>query len=293
MIAKTKLTRGKKINIINTIEEMQKFSAQIKKSGKTSALIPTMGYLHEGHLSLVRIGQKVCDITIVSIFVNPTQFGPAEDLDSYPRDLERDCALLKKEGVETVFAPTPKELYPAGYQTHVNALKLSEHLCGISRTALFKGVTTVLTKLFNIVEPDKAVFGKKDFQQFVIVCQMAKDLNFNIEIIGAPIVREADGLAMSSRNAYLKENQRKSALSLYKALKQSEEFVKKGERRAEIIVSSASELISSFDETLIDYISICDLESFEEVKIIDRPVLMALAVKVGVTRLIDNIILSP
>ncbi len=272
---------------------MQKISAQIKKSGKTIVLVPTMGYLHEGHLSLVRIGQKVCDITIVSIFVNPTQFGPAEDLDSYPRDLERDCALLKKEGVETVFAPTPKELYPAGYQTHVNALKLSEHLCGISRTALFKGVTTVLTKLFNIVEPDKAVFGKKDFQQFVIVCQMAKDLNFNIEIIGAPIVREADGLAMSSRNAYLKENQRKSALSLYKALKQSEEFVKKGERRAEIIVSSASELISSFDETLIDYISICDLESFEEVKIIDRPVLMALAVKVGVTRLIDNIILSP
>jgi len=272
---------------------MQKFSAQIKKSGKTIALVPTMGYLHEGHISLVRIAQKVCDATIVSIFVNPAQFGPSEDLNSYPRDLEKDCALLKKEGVETIFTPTPKELYPAGYQTYVNALHLSEHLCGISRPALFKGVTTVLTKLFNIVSPNKAVFGKKDFQQFVIVCQMIKDLNFNIEIIGAPIVREADGLAMSSRNAYLKKNQRKPALSLYKALKQSEQLVKKGEKRAETIIGAALKLINSFDETLIDYISICNLETFEEVKIIDCPVLMALAVKVGKTRLIDNIILSP
>ncbi|MBW1649101.1 MAG: pantoate--beta-alanine ligase [Deltaproteobacteria bacterium] len=279
------------MNIINKIEEMQKISAQIKKSGKTIVLVPTMGYLHEGHLSLVRIGQKVCDIVIVSIFVNPTQFGPAEDLDSYPKDLERDCALLKKEGVETVFAPASEELYPAGYQTYVNTLKLSEHLCGISRPALFQGVTTVLTKLFNIVNPDKAVFGKKDFQQFVIVSRMVKDLNFNIEIIGAPIIREADGLAMSSRNAYLKKNQRDSALSLYKALKKAENLVKKGEKKAEVIINAASKLINSFDEILIDYISICDFEFFEEVKIIDRPVLMALAVKAGRTRLIDNIIL--
>ncbi len=200
---------------------------------------------------------------------------------------------MKKEGVETVFAPASEELYPAGYQTYVNTLKLSEHLCGISRPALFQGVTTVLTKLFNIVNPDKAVFGKKDFQQFVIVSRMVKDLNFNIEIIGAPIIREADGLAMSSRNAYLKKNQRDSALSLYKALKKAENLVKKGEKKAEVIINAASKLINSFDEILIDYISICDFEFFEEVKIIDRPVLMALAVKVGVTRLIDNIILSP
>jgi len=272
---------------------MQSFSTQLKSSRKTIALVPTMGYLHKGHLSLVKIGRKLCNSVIVSIFVNPTQFGPTEDLASYPKNLERDCTMLEQEGVETVFAPKNlEEFYPPDYQTYVQVVKLSEYLCGISRPTLFKGVTTVLTKLFNIIKPDKTILGKKDFQQFIVVRQMVKDLNFDIEIIGAPIVREPDGIAMSSRNTYLKKNQREAALSLYNALKKSKALVKKGEKNAGIIINTATELINSFDETSIDYISICDPNSFENIKIINRPVLMALAVKVGNTRLIDNMILS-
>ncbi len=259
----------------------------------TIGFVPTMGFLHEGHLALLREGKKRCHELVLSIFVNPTQFGPNEDFETYPRDLERDLDLARKEGVNTVFHPHAKELYGENYQTYVTLEKLPRHLCGHSRPGFFSGVATVVSKLFNIVKPHIAFFGEKDYQQLAVIRQMVKDLNFDIEIVGVPTVREQDGLAMSSRNTYLSEDQRPAALSLYQSLQNAEKALKNGVVDAEKIISAATDLITSYPDTRIDYINICDPDTLEDVAVIKGPVVMALAVIVGKTRLIDNMTLIP
>jgi len=281
------------IEIITTAKEMQARSDKIRSQGTTIVFVPTMGFLHEGHLTLMREGKKRGEDLVVSIFVNPKQFGPGEDLEAYPRDLERDLELVRKEGVNAVFTPNAGELYGERFQTFVELEKLPKHLCGISRPLFFKGVATVVTKLFNIVKPHVAVFGQKDFQQLTVIRQMVRDLNLDITIIGSPTVREPDGLAMSSRNTYLTPEQRLSALSLNKSLKKAQTLVENGLRDADEIIDAAAALIRSHPETEIDYISVCDPETLDDLVTIDRPALMALAVKIGKARLIDNMILKP
>ena len=281
------------IEIIHTIAKMQSYADQSRGKGNTIVFVPTMGYLHAGHLSLMQEGLKHGDDLVVSIFVNPTQFGPGEDLDTYPRDLERDIELVRKEGANALFTPDAKEIYGSHYQTYVALDKLPDHLCGLSRPIHFKGVATVVTKLFNIVKPHIAVFGQKDYQQLLVIGRMVEDLNFDIKIIGAPIIREPDGLAMSSRNSYLTPRRRICALSLYESLQNARRLVKSGEKDVAKIIAAASDLIKSHPETTIDYIVVCNPETLDDVKTIEGPVLMALAVKVGTTRLIDNMILKP
>ncbi len=272
---------------------MQARSDRMRRQFKTIAFVPTMGFLHEGHLSLVKEGKKRGDDLVVSIFVNPSQFAPGEDFESYPRDLDRDLELLQEEGVDAVFNPDDKEIYGGEFQTCVELEKLPNHLCGISRPIFFKGVATVVAKLFNIVKPHVTIFGQKDYQQLVIIRQMVRDLGFDIEVVCAPTVREPDGLAMSSRNAYLSPEQRDSALSLYNSLQKAQVLIENGIQDATIIIDATTELIQSRPETQIDYIVICDTETLVDIQTIDKPVLMALAVKVGKARLIDNMILNP
>jgi pantoate--beta-alanine ligase len=272
---------------------MQMHSNRLRHQGKTIAFVPTMGFLHEGHLSLIREGRKRADSLVVSIFVNPTQFGPTEDLKTYPRNFSKDLELTRQEGVDVVFAPSDKELYPKGFQTFVKLESLPEHLCGISRPHFFRGVATVVTKLFNIVKPHTAIFGQKDFQQLIIIRRMVADLNFRIEIVGCPTVREADGLAMSSRNSYLSPEQRLHARCLYEALENAQVLLNRGIDDAGRLVKDASERILSHPQTGIDYITICDPETLEDITTVSRPALMALAVMIGKTRLIDNKILDP
>ena len=281
------------IEIISTVTEIQARSDRMRRQGKTIVFVPTMGFLHEGHLSLMREGKTHGDDLVVSIFVNPTQFAPGEDLEAYPRDLERDLDLIRKEGVDAVFVPDVHEIYGDRFQTYVELKKLPNHLCGNSRPVFFQGVATVVTKLFNIVKPHVAVFGQKDYQQLVIVRQMVRDLNLDIAVIGAPTVREPDGLAMSSRNTYLTPEQRVSALSLYQSLINAQALLESGVQDAAEIIDSATDLIRSHPDTEIDYIAVCDPETLVDVKTIDRPLRMALAVKVGKARLIDNMLLRP
>ncbi len=281
------------IEIITTVKEMQARSDKMRCQGKTIVFVPTMGFLHEGHLSLIREGKKYGDDIVVSIFVNPTQFGPGEDLETYPRNFERDLELVRKEGINGVFAPNAGEIYGEKFQTYVELEKLPNHLCGLSRPVFFKGVATIVTKLFNIVNPHVTIFGQKDYQQLTIIRRMVRDLNFDIKVVGAPTVRESDGLAMSSRNTYLTPEQRMSALSLNKSLKKAQTLVVNDLKDAAKIIDTAAKLIRSHPETEIDYITICDPETLDDIKIIDRPALMALAVKVGKARLIDNMILKP
>jgi pantoate--beta-alanine ligase len=279
------------VEVIPTVEQMQERAESLRRDGRRIACVPTMGFLHDGHLSLMRIAKRRADVLVVSIFVNPAQFGPEEDFETYPRNLERDLDLCAKENVDIVFTPKTAALYPDGYQSYVKLEHLPHHLCGLSRPVFFTGVTTVVSKLFNIVRPHIAVFGEKDYQQLLIIRRMVQDLNFNTEIIGAPIVREEDGLAMSSRNAYLTPDQRPAALTLYRSLVQARKRVETGQRDAARILKEARDLISAQSDTDIDYLSICDPETLVDVERIDRTVLMALAVKVGKTRLIDNTIL--
>ena len=283
----------KTIEILAAVKDMQKRSDKMRCQGKTIVFVPTMGFLHEGHLSLIKEGKKHGDDMVVSIFVNPTQFGPSEDLETYPRNMERDLDLLRKEGVNAVFTPDADEIYGEKYQTYVELEKLPNHLCGLSRPVFLKGVATVVTKLFNIVKPHVTIFGQKDFQQLTVIRQMVRDLNFDIEVVGAPTVRESGGLAMSSRNTYLTPDQRISALSLNKSLQNAQTLVENGLRDADKIIDTAAELIRSHPETEIDYITICDPETLDDMKTIDRPALMALAVNIGKARLIDNMILKP
>lgn len=267
---------------------MQRYSDVLRSEGKKIAFVPTMGYFHEGHVELMRQAKKMADSVVVSIYVNPTQFGPKEDLSRYPRDFERDAIMAKEVGVDVIFYPSNKEMYPEGYQTYVNVEEVTNNLCGLSRPGHFRGVTTVCAKLFNIVKPHIAVFGKKDYQQYVTIKRMVADLNMDLEIIGLPTVREADGLAMSSRNIYLNESERPSALSLIASLRLAQKLYDQGERSAEKIISEARKLIQNAPYTDIDYIKICDTDTMKDIENIEKSALVALAVKVSKTRLIDN-----
>jgi pantoate--beta-alanine ligase len=255
--------------------------------------VPTMGYLHEGHLELARIARAENRNVVVSIFVNPAQFGPREDYAGYPRDTERDLAMLKSEKVGIVFMPGAEDMYPARYCTWVDLEKVTERLEGAVRPGHFRGVATVVAKLFNIVEPTRAYFGQKDAQQLVVIKKMVTDLNMNLEVIAVPTVREPDGLAMSSRNVYLNPEERKSALVLYKSLTLAQKLWNKGETNADLIRKEMTSLIQSEPRAArIDYVSIADAETLEELDKIDRPAVVSLAVKIGKPRLIDNIILG-
>lgn len=272
---------------------MQHWSRARKKRGKTICFVPTMGYLHQGHISLLEKGKPLCDELVLSIFVNPSQFGPNEDLDAYPMDIENDLHLAAVAGVTAVFLPQKEDIYPPHFQTRISLDSLPHHLCGMSRPVHFGGVATVVTKLFHIVMPDVAIFGKKDFQQLQIIRQMTWDLDFNIEIMGGEIVREKDGLAMSSRNAYLTADQRQSALSLSRSLHMAGQAITKGEKNPPVIEKEIRAFIQSFPQTRIEYISFCDPTTLETVGVIDKQILLALAVQVGKTRLIDNVLIDP
>ena len=267
---------------------MQSFSTSLRMDGNKIAFVPTMGYFHEGHLSLMKEAKNMADCLVVSIYVNPTQFGPKEDFSKYPRDLDRDLKMAESVNVDVIFFPPDKEMYPANYQTYVDVEKVTQNLCGMSRQGHFRGVATVCNKLFNIVKPDFAVFGKKDFQQFVTIKRMVDDLNIDIQIVGSPTVRESDGLAMSSRNKYLNKDERKSALTLFKALKLAQKLYSNGEKKSSVIITEVEKLIKRASFTAIDYIKICDTRTLKDADKIKNQSVIALAVKVGNTRLIDN-----
>jgi pantoate--beta-alanine ligase len=277
------------MEIFNNPEEMSTWSRTQARSGKTIGLVPTMGYFHDGHLSLMRMAAQRCNQVVVSLFVNPTQFGPNEDLDRYPRDFERDMNLIRREKVAAVFAPTSEVMYPPGFQTEVKVKNLSIHLCGRTRPVHFAGVTTVVSKLFNVIQPDVAVFGEKDFQQLAIIRRMVSDLNIPVKIVGHPIVREADGLAMSSRNTHLNPANRAAALSLSTALQLARDKVRAGViSPAELAVILETHILS-FTGTAVDYISLVDCETLEPVTVIDERTVLALAIKIDdKVRLIDN-----
>ena len=280
------------MKIVNKVRQMQVLSDKFKKEGKKIAFVPTMGYFHKGHLSLMERGRKLADILVISIFVNPIQFGPGEDFMEYPRDLERDLSLAEGVGVDVVFIPEAEEMYPPDYQTYLEVTGLTQHLCGLFRPGHFRGVTTVVAKLFNIVKPDIALFGLKDYQQYIVIKRMVRDLNYDIEVVGCPIIREEDGLAMSSRNKYLTPEQRKSALCLYQGIKLAERLVREGQRDAKIIVKEVIDYIESKPYTQIDYVKICHPETLDDLEYLNDKALLALAVRVGKARLIDNTILE-
>ncbi|MFH2093895.1 MAG: pantoate--beta-alanine ligase [Pseudomonadota bacterium] len=280
------------MEIFTTKSDMQAWSKSKKQQGKTICFVPTMGYLHQGHVSLMEKGKPLCDELVLSIFVNPTQFGANEDLDSYPSDIDNDLVLAKKAGVTAVFLPTKAHIYPKNFQTEVKLLSLPNFLCGKFRPIHFTGVATVVTKLFNIVMPDVAIFGQKDYQQLQIIRQLTLDLDFDITILAGDIIREADGLAMSSRNAYLSKSQRASALSLNQSLKLAKQMIATGQTDADTLKTKMESFIHSFEHTNVEYITFCDPVTLEETQHLTGPVLLALAVKVGTTRLIDNALVN-
>ena len=277
---------------INDIKEMQARCLAARAAGQTIAFVPTMGYLHEGHLSLLREGRKRGDLLVLSIFVNPTQFGQGEDLGRYPRDFERDRDMAVQCDVDLIFYPDTAAVYPHGYATYVNVEgPLTTTLEGACRPTHFRGVTTVVAKLLNTVLPHVALFGRKDFQQLAVVRRMTADLNLPVEIVGMPIVREDDGLAMSSRNVYLAKDERRHALALVDTLRRSVELVRNGESDASTILDAAIERLSTEPGLQIDYVKICHAQTLEDAAVVDRESVMLLAVKVGKTRLIDNSLL--
>ncbi len=279
------------MEVIESVKEMKEKSRDILQSGKKIAFVPTMGFLHEGHLTLLREGKSREDVLVLSIFVNPIQFGPQEDLNEYPRDLKGDLKKAESAGVDIVFIPRAEDMYPDGFQTGIRVENIPKHLCGLSRPGHFDGVATVVAKLFNIVRPNIALFGQKDFQQLAVIRRLVKDLDMDVEIIGIPTVREPDGLAMSSRNKYLNKEERVSALCLKKSIDMAQDYVKKGKTNSASIISSIRELILAHPFTDIDYVSICDPLTMEDKENISDESLLALAVKVGKTRLIDNCLL--
>ncbi|MGQ9778496.1 MAG: pantoate--beta-alanine ligase [Bacillota bacterium] len=281
------------MKLVKTVAEVRTAVGEARRRGESIGFVPTMGYLHEGHLALVRRARAENGFVVVSIFVNPTQFGPHEDFARYPRDLPRDLELCHGAGVDLVFAPEAAEMYPPGFQTYVEVEELSRGLCGASRPGHFRGVATVVTKLFNIVGPDRAYFGEKDAQQLRVIKRLVADLNFPLEIVAVPTVREPDGLAMSSRNTYLSPQERQAALVLYRALSLAADLFTRGERRVGEILARMRELIAAEPLARIDYVAIVDDETLAPLEEIDRPVLVALAVFIGQTRLIDNIVLKP
>ena len=280
------------MRIITTIAEMQQTALTARRKGERIAFVPTMGYLHEGHASLMREGRQRGDVLVASIFVNPAQFGVGEDFESYPRDLERDSAIAAAAGVDLIFAPSAREMYPAGYQTWVDVERITLPLCGASRPGHFRGVTTVVTKLFNAVQPDVALFGKKDFQQLAVIRRMTADLNLPVEIVGMPIVREADGLAMSSRNAYLSGEERQSALCLSQAISGVRDRYRQGTDSVADLRAGVLATIGAEPRAAVEYVEFRDGETLEEIPTAGDETLLALAVRIGKTRLIDNCLLG-
>lgn len=276
------------MKIVRTVEEVRQAVRTWKAEGKTIGLVPTMGYLHEGHKSLIDRAVAENDHVVVSIFVNPIQFGPAEDLETYPRDLEKDSELCQTAGASLIFHPDPSQMYSPTFSSFINMSTLTGGLCGKTRPSHFQGVCTVVGKLFNIVEPNKAYFGQKDAQQLAIIRHMVEDLNFNLEIVGCPIVREADGLAKSSRNSYLSKDERKAALVLSQSLAIAQKMINEGERDTGKLTLAMTKHIENEPLAKIDYVEFVDWKTLEPVGLIDRPVLNAIAVYIGKTRLIDN-----
>jgi pantoate--beta-alanine ligase len=281
------------VKIIESPAEMQRFADAARLRGDKIALVPTMGYLHEGHLSLMREGRRRASVLAASLFVNPTQFGPHEDLATYPRDMERDCRLMESIPVDVLFAPQAQSMYPPGAQTWVEVTEVTQGMCGASRPGHFRGVTTVVAKLFNIVKPHVALFGAKDYQQLCAIRQMVRDLNFDIEIVPMPTVREEDGLAMSSRNAYLSPIEREKALSLSRALETARGRFKQGERDPKALAQSAREELGRDNGIAVEYVEVRDAITLQQITAVSAPAVIAVAARVGNTRLIDNIVLEP
>ncbi|MGA1194007.1 MAG: pantoate--beta-alanine ligase [Kiritimatiellia bacterium] len=281
------------MQLIHSIEAMRDWSRSQRASGKTTGFVPTMGYLHAGHLSLVEIAKARADAVVVSIFVNPTQFGPGEDLDRYPRDFARDERLCREAGVEVLFYPEASTMYPPGYSTYVMEEALGEGLCGAARPGHFRGVTTVVTKLFNIVQPDICVLGEKDAQQLRVLRRMTRDLNLPVEIVPGPTVRETDGLAMSSRNAMLAPEERAQAVWLHRALRAASDAVARGERSVPRLRELVTNALANATAGVVDYIAFVDDETMRPVEAVDAKTLLALAVRFPSARLIDNLTLDP
>ncbi len=281
------------MEVIEKPAEMQQRSLELRVQGKTIGFVPTMGYFHEGHLSLMRRARQECDVVVVSIYVNPLQFGPREDFNRYPRDLSRDLQMAEEVGVDIVFAPKDEEMYPNGFQTFVEVTELTRSLEGFYRPSHFRGVATVVAKLFNIVLPHKAYFGEKDFQQLRVVQRMVRDLNFPVEIVPCPTVREPDGLAMSSRNIYLSADERQAATALFRALKKADELFRRGERNIARLKAAVWEVLSEEPKVCPQYVEIVDAETLEPMFTIERPVVILLAAFVGKARLIDEWVLEP
>ena len=274
--------------VVSTVKESRTQVKEWRKQGLTVGLVPTMGYLHEGHQSLIKKAVAENDRVVVSVFVNPIQFAPNEDLETYPRDLEADTKLCDSTGADLIFHPTPDEMYPEGFSTHIQMDNLTKELCGKTRPTHFGGVCTVVGKLFNIVQPDKAYFGQKDAQQLAIIKRMVRDLNFDIEIVGCPIIREPDGLAKSSRNTYLNADERKAALILSKSIELGKQLVAGGERNAQTIIKAMTDKINTEPLARIDYVNAVDALNIEPLETLRGEVLVAIAVYIGKTRLIDN-----
>lgn len=281
------------MDLFRTIAEMNRWREECYRKGQIVGFVPTMGYLHQGHLALMEEALRRADRVVVSIFVNPNQFSPGEDLEQYPRDLERDLQLSRELGVHAVFAPEVEEMYPPGFQTRVEVDRLTQNLCGLYRPEFFSGVALVVTKLFCAIRPHLAVFGEKDFQQFVVVKRLSRDLNLGVEILAHPTVREADGLAMSSRNKYLSEQERRSALSLSRSLWATRKMVAQGERRVDVLVGRVKEMIEAEPHTRIQYVQVVDEETMSDLSEVVPSAVMAMAVFVGGARLIDNMRLWP
>lgn len=280
------------MKVVTTIEEVRNEVKAWKRAGQTVGLVPTMGYLHEGHQSLMKHARKDCDKVVVSVFVNPMQFGPNEDLDSYPRDMERDQAVCNEAGVDLIFHPDPSEMYHDDFSSFVDMNTLTGNLCGKTRPIHFRGVCTVVSKLFHIVTPDKAYFGQKDAQQLAVIRHMVEDLNEDIEIVGCPIIREEDGLAKSSRNTYLNPDERKAALCLSRAIFAGEKLAKAGETDAAVIRKTMVDIIEAEPLAQIDYVQIVDFKTLKDVELLQGTTLAAMAVYIGKTRLIDNFIIG-
>lgn len=276
------------MKIITTVKEMQELALAARSQGETIGFVPTMGFLHEGHLSLMDESRQRCDLLVLSIFVNPTQFGQGEDFDSYPRDLTGDAELAQSAGVDLIFAPTADQMYPQGYATTIHIDGLTDNLCGASRPGHFDGVTTVVSKLFNIVQPHHAFFGMKDFQQLAVIQQMVRDLNMPVQVFGMPIVRENDGLAMSSRNTNLTDEQRQQGLSLIDTIRQLIARARGGELSAIQLIDFARQRIESEADAQIDYIQICHDQTLADMDTVDEHAVVLLAVRFGAVRLIDN-----
>jgi len=279
------------MQVFDTVSALRKFLAAHRAAGKRLGLVPTMGYLHAGHLSLVHAARHECDVVVLSIFVNPRQFGPQEDFATYPRDMAGDLRQARQAGVDAVFTPAVEEMYPPGFLTEVAVHELTAPLCGASRPGHFNGVTTVVAKLFNIVGPDRAYFGQKDYQQVLVIRKMATDLHMPLEVITCPTVRESDGLAMSSRNAYLHPAERQAALVLWRALRLAEERLAQGERQGARLAATLRDCIAKEPLARIDYVAVCDPNTLRQVVQLAGTVLVALAVYIGKTRLIDNAVL--